>query len=532
MKERFANANPIWLREMRQAARLTRTPMVLAGLTVVLGLTMSSVGGVASANSSPAEVGSVLFHTFFSIAFAIVSWIGPGVAALTVVSERIGRTWEAVVLTGLAPRRIASGKLLAALTYLGLYIVALAPVGALPFLFGGVRPVEVFAAFVILGVFALVSVSFGLAVSSGAKSTAVALLTTLPLAFGMSMATYFVAGVGGSYLAHERWPGIEGGPPIWLPTAYLRAELGVDYVVYLVVVPLALTVVFVTYFFELAVANLSDESDDRASGLKVWFVFASAVVTALGIVLPRLVHKDSWGVTIMALALSALLSLMGLFVLAEDLPAPPRRVVTGFARSNATALRRFLGPGIARTAALLFATAFLSQGALAYAGVLAERSRGASGHGISSILIAAGYALSFLAFLSGLAVFVRSRPIRRFRPRTQLALAVFAAMFGPLFLVAIAGFTGAPGGELHRLAAPSPLYAFYAIGEKVMRVGDTTTVASAASMAGWTLLGVLLGGGGLTRLRARAAAERAAAAVLDARLRAEDEASAGETAAA
>src|SRR5688572_17869414 len=138
------------MRELRQSARLQRTPVILATVTGMMTLLICSVGGVASVTAEPAKVGSGIFHTFFSLAFAVVTWIGPAVAASSIAGERGNRTWEALVLTGLTPAKIARGKFLASLTYVSLYIVMLAPVGALPFLFGGVTATEVLIAFVIL----------------------------------------------------------------------------------------------------------------------------------------------------------------------------------------------------------------------------------------------------------------------------------------------------------------------------------------------------------------------------------------------
>ena len=86
--------------------------------------------------------------------------VGPAVAANSIASEREGRTWEAVLLTGLSPTVIARGKFLAAFTAIAMYIVMLAPVGALPFLFGGVTATEVVLAFAGLFLIALLSVAF------------------------------------------------------------------------------------------------------------------------------------------------------------------------------------------------------------------------------------------------------------------------------------------------------------------------------------------------------------------------------------
>ena len=102
--------NPVWIRELKQAARLQRTPIILAVVTGMMTLLICSVGGVASTTAEPAKVGVGIFHTFFSLAFAVVTWVGPAVAANTIAGERGGRTWEALQLTGLSAATIARGK--------------------------------------------------------------------------------------------------------------------------------------------------------------------------------------------------------------------------------------------------------------------------------------------------------------------------------------------------------------------------------------------------------------------------------------
>src|SRR4051812_14085165 len=175
--------NPIWIRELRQAARLARTPVILTVLAILMTLLIASIGGIVSAESSPANTGVVLFQTFFSIAYFVVTVVGPAVAANSIASEREGRTWEAVILTGLSPATIARGKFLAAFTAIGMYVVMLAPVGALPFLFGGVTATEVVVAFAGLFLIALLGVALGLAVSSKMDSLRAAILVTLLVAF-------------------------------------------------------------------------------------------------------------------------------------------------------------------------------------------------------------------------------------------------------------------------------------------------------------------------------------------------------------
>src|SRR5690606_23067860 len=214
--------NPVWIRELKQSARLPRTPVILAVVTGMVTLLIASIGGVLSVTAEPAQVGAGVFHTFFSLAFAIVTTVGPAVAATTIASEKSGRTWEALLLTGLSPAAIARGKFLAAFTYVSLYVVMLAPVGALAFLFGGVTPAEVLLAFAVLLLIASLSVAFGLAVSSKLSTPAASILVTLFVGLPLAMVVYGLGGVALSFAVHELWPAVTGGAPVWLPTAYVR----------------------------------------------------------------------------------------------------------------------------------------------------------------------------------------------------------------------------------------------------------------------------------------------------------------------
>ena len=207
--------NAIWMREMRQSARLARTPWILLVLVLAPALLLSTIGGLAASSStSPAELGGMLFQTFFSLAYFVVVISGPWLAANGIAAEREGRTWEAVLLTGMTPKEIARGKFLAAYTAMALYIVALAPVGALSFLFGGVTAGEVVIAFVFLFLLAALAVAFGLAVSSLWSNSRGAIVVTLMLAFGLGPMLFSIGGVACSLLVHRMWPNVPEGMPI------------------------------------------------------------------------------------------------------------------------------------------------------------------------------------------------------------------------------------------------------------------------------------------------------------------------------
>ena len=158
--------NPVLRRELRLITARGRFEWVVLVLTVAMTLVIASVAGRANTGMHPAYIGKVLFQTYFGIAHGLVLVAGPAVAASSIASEREGRTYEALALTGMSPAAMARGKFFAAVTNVGAYVLALAPVGALPFLFGGV------------------------------SGTAVADATALATTLGPSLAGYYGGGFG------------------------------------------------------------------------------------------------------------------------------------------------------------------------------------------------------------------------------------------------------------------------------------------------------------------------------------------------
>jgi hypothetical protein len=522
--------NPIWMREMRQAARLGRTPVILAVVTGIIALLMCAVGGVASVATEPAKVGVALFHVFFSVAFAVVTWIAPAVAASTIASERGGRTWEALILTGLGPSTMAQGKFLAALTYISLYIVMLIPVGALPFLFGGVSATEVVIAFVLLFSFAVLSVAFGLSISSQFSSTAVAIVVTLLAAIPLSLLIYGLCGPVLSIGAHELWPAVPRGPPVWLPTAYLRADFGLEYLAFLVIAPLALILLPAWFLYEVTVANMAGASDDRSSGVRRWFLVAAPVFSIAAVVPSFAVVDDTWAVTIGALCISFLFLTVMAFVFGGEPLGASRRVLTHWERQGAGRIRRYLGPGITRATSLLML--------LGSAGVLLQIAIGCGlelyfgGPDAKTdalrVALFGGYVVGFALFEAGFITFSRARSTTTGVPRVLLVALLFLACFGPWLAMAVAGVLTEGSEGAYVVAAPSPIYAFLMVKaiDGTSPEADLQLWAGVGCAAGWALLGIGLFGAGAARNRRLVREHSTAQAELDALLAAEDRAEA------
>lgn len=494
--------NPVWMRELKQAARLSRTPVILAVMTSMMALLMASVGGIASVEAEPAKVGVALYHTFFSLAFAVVAWVAPAVAANAVASERGGRTWEALVLTGLGAASIARGKFLAAFSYIMLYVVMLAPVGALCFLFGGVTASEVLLAFVLLFVFAALSTAFGLSISSSFSSPAVAVVVTLLVAVPLSMIVYVLGGVVLSIGVHDLWSAVPAGPPIWLPTAYVRAEFGIDYVALLITTPLVLALVPAWFLYEVTVANMRAPSDDRSSGLRRWFVVACPLIATVTLAPAMVATGPEWW----ALSISALvcfLTFCALLFAGEPL-GPSLRVELAWTNAGAGAPTRLLGPGVVKACGLLLG---FGVAALAVQTVLGFRVEPARSPLLSNtgeqVLVFGGYATAFFVFLCGLAVWARARSKSGSGPRMLLVSMIFLALVGPWMVMAIAGVLTQGRDEALILAAPSPTYA--GVMMKALATGSTNSrlVLSAGGLcaAGWALLGLGLFAVGTLRTR-------------------------------
>jgi ABC-type transport system involved in multi-copper enzyme maturation permease subunit len=498
------------MRELKQAARLQRTPIILAVVTGMMTLLICSVGGVASTTAEPAKVGVGIFHTFFSLAFAVVTWVGPAVAANTIAGERSGRTWEALQLTALSPRTIARGKFLAAFTYISLYIVMLVPVGALPFLFGGVTASEVLLAFVLLVLLAALSVAFGLAVSAKFSSPAAAIIVTLLVALPVSMAVYGAAGVGLSFAAHEQWPGVPGGPPVWLPTAYVRADFGLAYLAFLVLLPAVLMAVPAWLFYEVTVANMGSPSDDRSTRLRVWFLVAMPLMSSAIAMVTFVAGSVDWAYS--GAGLIWAFGCFGAFLFAGEPLGPSSRVLAHWDRAGVSAFRRSLGPGVLRASVLLLTLTLLGLAGNALVALIGAKSAADR----DALVAFHGYAMAFFGFVVGFSAWARGRANSAGTPRLLLTVALFFAFVGPWIAMAIAGLITSQHDRAMLMAAPSPTFAVtmaQALASSAPDRGLIVTTGCACA-AVWGLIGTGLFASASIRIRGRLQTELAARAAL------------------
>ncbi|MCS6898983.1 MAG: hypothetical protein RMJ98_04735 [Myxococcales bacterium] len=523
----LSDPNPIWIREMKQSARLTRTPFILMGLTLMMVLIIGTIGGLMSESSDPGVIGTAIFHTFFSLAFWVVTLAGPAVAANSIASEREGKTWEALQLTGLPPPVIARGKFLAAYTNIALYVVMVAPVGAMSFLFGGVTALETLFAFVWLFLLAGLSVAFGLAISSKMESLRGAILVTLFVALAIVPNVFLGLGVGGSVMAHHIWPLLPEGPPVWLPVAYARAPFDLRYVGVLILAPATAVILPAWFLYEVTVANLTSITEDRSTGLRRWFLVTSLVLSVGGgVVSLGAASRDKLLVALAALCTYFAFLAISTFVFQGEPIGPSRCVELEWERRGAGWWARALGPGVmpaARVQLISGLVGVLTLLPAAVGGLSLVKARSSE---ILVVLLFGFYGLCFFVFLIGFASWLRARTSGPAVSRILLAVILFLVSVGPWVLAAMVGaITRSSSLQDILIASPSPLFAVAAVDE--LRQSSSpervVLVASICALA-WALLGLGLLGSASLRCERIIREHKKALAESDAFLRAEDEA--------
>lgn len=480
--------NPLWVRELRQASRIKRTPFVLMSVTIVAALTMGAVSGMAPSQTSSAEVGSLLFQVFFSMAYFVVALVGPAVGANNIASEREGKTWEPLILTGFPARSMAHGKFLSALTSVLQYLAILTPVGALPFLFGGVSATEVVLAFFGLVVLSSLGVGFGLAVGSSISSGRIAIVVAVIAAASLAIATYYVVGILLSKQVNDIWNVVPSRRPVWLPTALANAPLSADYIVVLILQPLVSIVVPGWFFREVTVANMTSAFKDRSSGLLRWLA-GSTCMLGVALAAPLFVDGANW------LDTTALRALLGMASFAILTTLVLQGISPGYARVGPTmvqAMARLLGFSL---------IALVSLTAVSLVVVALRVSDLFVDNYLFLIGSAGAYFVSFVVFVVGMGTWLRIRTANVATARVALAGVVLLVVGGP-FVLAVLGMVLGDESETNMvIAAPSPAYVLLLPKDLTASARDYVLMRTAWIAAGWALAGAVFFCAALRRQR-------------------------------
>lgn len=187
--------NPIILKELRSRMRGSRAFLVLtlyllfmvaliAVIYVPITYTVRSSGG-----PDQADVGKFVFGMILLVQMFLVAFIAPAFTAGAISGEKQNQSYDLLRTTLLTPRQLVTGKVLSALSYVFLLIFASMPLQSIAFLLGGITPVELIIAellvLVTAAAFALIGLYFSTLLRTTIASTVATYAAALFLTIGI-----------------------------------------------------------------------------------------------------------------------------------------------------------------------------------------------------------------------------------------------------------------------------------------------------------------------------------------------------------
>jgi ABC-type transport system involved in multi-copper enzyme maturation permease subunit len=151
----------------------------------------SGLSGGSAAFAS-ALIGQEIFGALLLVETLLVVFLAPAMTAGAISLEREKQTLDMLATTPISSLAIVVGKLLSALTYVFILIIASIPLTAMVFVFGGVGPDEVLRGYLVLFVTAIGFGSLGLFISALMQRTQAATVVTFFGVLALTMGTLFV----------------------------------------------------------------------------------------------------------------------------------------------------------------------------------------------------------------------------------------------------------------------------------------------------------------------------------------------------
>ena len=336
-----------------------------------------------------------------------------------------------------------------------------------------------------------------------------------------SLLVYFGLGVGLSYAVHDLWPSVPQGPPVWLPTAWVRADLGLPYLAFLVVLPMVAVIVPAWLFYEVTIANLAGPSDDRSTRLRLWTIISTLALAGCAALVQVTTREVEWAMAEASLLFGFFVFVI--FMIAGEPLGPSRRVRIVWERQKRGRALRAIGPGVVSATTWVLALLLLAFAILLGVGLVSLTP----GSERDALVLFDGQLLAYAVFLCGLSAFFRARAEGATAPRVLLLVTILTTTIGPWIAMAIAGVATRGGDDALALAAPSPTYAFV-LAQQIQRSATypfELVLPAILCSAGYALFGVGLLALAASRTHQRLAAERARLTqletLLDAELQAE-----------
>ena len=210
LREFGASVSTIMVKELRSRFRGRRAFVIITVYLALLALiaygvysvvapgarVQATLGGSGpfgtSVPNASATIGQAIFIVMSLFQMLLVGLIAPAFTAGTISLEREKQTLDLLVTTPMRPGGIVVGKLLAALAFVGLMIVAALPISALVLMYGGASIDDLLRQQIVLLVTAVGLGSVGLFWSALVKRTQAATVLTYATVLAISVGTVLI----------------------------------------------------------------------------------------------------------------------------------------------------------------------------------------------------------------------------------------------------------------------------------------------------------------------------------------------------
>ncbi len=192
--------NPITTKELRSRMRGARAYAIMTSYLFVMGAFVAfiylivAIDGSTSANTNR-QAGQAIFFTMVGVQTFLVVFIGPAFTSGAITGEKERQTFDLLRTTLLSPRAFVFGKMMSALSYVFLLIIAAIPLISMAFMLGGVAVSEVLISQLLLAVGAIFYAMLGLFFSSRMRTTLAASVTTYAVALGILVGLPLLVGL-------------------------------------------------------------------------------------------------------------------------------------------------------------------------------------------------------------------------------------------------------------------------------------------------------------------------------------------------
>ena len=190
--------NPVAVKELRGRMRGRRAFVILTIYLLIMSgfILLIFAGFAASGPTGPdlRQLGKYVFAVVVAVQIFLVLIIGPSLTAGAISGEKERKTYDLLRTTLLSSRAIVAGKLLSALSYVFLLVIASIPIQSIAFLLGGISPSEVVISQAVILSCAIAYALIGLYMSTVARNTLAASVATYAIVIFLTAGLPVLAG--------------------------------------------------------------------------------------------------------------------------------------------------------------------------------------------------------------------------------------------------------------------------------------------------------------------------------------------------